>query len=115
MEEMNREEVIEELEQKASEETQGLSITMDEDVYRAATTGGFDLKSAAIATGATILIGGVVKYGPKAVRWIKGHLPMSKKAKKDLEDEVDKEFNTEDAEDADYRDADDEDEEPAKK
>lgn len=101
-ENMNREEIVEQLEETAIEE--GLEVTSLP--AEPELEGGFDLKSFGI--GAAVIGGGalLIKYGPKAVRFVKNHLPKSKKQK--VEDDLDEEFDESDYEDADYKEVDEE-------
>lgn len=79
MEETTREEVMEQLEAKAEEESTEMQSYYGDLPEEPELEGGFDLKSAGI--GAAI-VGGIVlvtKVGPKAAGWVKRHLPNRKK------------------------------------
>ena len=102
-ENLTRNEVVEQLEETAELESREESYDLPAEPEL---EGGFDLKSFGI--GAAVIGGGalLIKYGPKAVRFVKNHLPKSKKRK--VEDNLDEEFDESDYEDADYKEVDEE-------
>lgn len=105
-ENMNRDEVMEQLEEQAGVEERSYDLPAEPELE-----GGFDLKSFAEGVGGTAAVIGIiaaVKYGvPKVKGFMKEHFPKKKKRDQDEDDF----FDTDDAEDADFKDVDDSDEE----